>query len=100
MNGNKKINNWTNLTLRSREKRKNWKGTSEVKDEPGGGTANWRKCMKEDGVVCWEDECDDQELIIGRSHMEAIILRAALEEEWGESLEENKSQSDGDMMKF
>ena len=56
--------------------------------------------MKEDGVVCWEDECDDQELIIGRSHMEAIILRAALEEEWGESLEENKSQSDGDMMKF
>ena len=46
--------------------------------------------MKEDGVVCWEDECDDQELIIGRSHMEAIILRAALEEEWGESLEENK----------
>ena len=55
--------------------------------------------MKEGGVVhplflcnkgCWEDECDDQELIIGHSHMEAIILRAALEEEWGESLEENK----------
>ena len=48
-----------------------------------------------DGVVhcnkgCWEDERDDQELIVGCSHMEAIILRAALEEEWGESLEENK----------
>ena len=71
------------------------KGTSEVGDEPSGGVVNWREYIKEEEVVhcdkgCWEVKCDDWELITGCSHREVFVLREVLEEEWGESVEENE----------